>query len=167
MTLDRRGFLALITGGVLGAADQALDVQLLQTAASIENVLVSAYDTILGLPAFTAPTANAAVKNLLITARDQHTQHATAANELAQKLGGRAQTGQNSFVANLVGRARPGLGELVQRKLLEQEGVVFDAKDRVDLDTYGWHPEPSWLRARGLVVWDADDGQAADQPRLF
>ncbi len=35
---------------------------------------------------------------------------------------------------------RPGLGPAVQRNLLEQEGVVFDAKDRVDLKRYGWTP---------------------------
>lgn len=114
MTLDRRGFLALIGGGVLGAADQALDIQLLQTAASIENVLYNAYDTILGLPAFTAPNANSVVKSLLSTARDQHGQHATAANELAQNLGGRAQTAQNAFLSNAVARARPGLGDMAQ-----------------------------------------------------
>ncbi len=33
---------------------------------------------------------------------------------------------------------RPGYGPLVQRKLLEQEGVVFDEKERVDLKKYGW-----------------------------
>ncbi len=33
---------------------------------------------------------------------------------------------------------RPGLGPAVQRQMLEREGVVFDAKDRVDLKRYGW-----------------------------
>jgi methylated-DNA-protein-cysteine methyltransferase-like protein len=33
---------------------------------------------------------------------------------------------------------RPGLGAVAQRRLLEQEGVVFDAKDRVDLKQYQW-----------------------------
>jgi methylated-DNA-protein-cysteine methyltransferase related protein len=32
---------------------------------------------------------------------------------------------------------RPG-GAEKQRQLLEQEGVAFDAKDRVDLKKYGW-----------------------------
>jgi methylated-DNA-protein-cysteine methyltransferase related protein len=63
---------------------------------------------------------------------------------------------------------RPGMGVLVQRKLLEQEGVVFDAKERVDLETYGWTPPAAWLRARGLVVWASNDGdEAASQPKLF
>jgi len=34
--------------------------------------------------------------------------------------------------------ARPGLGPMVQRKLLEQEGVIFDERDRVDLERFGW-----------------------------
>jgi methylated-DNA-protein-cysteine methyltransferase related protein len=63
---------------------------------------------------------------------------------------------------------RPGMGVLVQRKLLEQEGVVFDAKDRVDLAAYGWTPDAAWLRARGLVVWDeGNEGEEANQPKLF
>src|SRR5437867_4218879 len=36
---------------------------------------------------------------------------------------------------------RPGLGPLVQRKLLEQEGVVFDERERVDLERFGWPEE--------------------------
>ncbi len=35
---------------------------------------------------------------------------------------------------------RPGYGPLVQKHLLEQEGVEFDAKERVDLKRYGWSP---------------------------
>lgn len=46
---------------------------------------------------------------------------------------------------------RPGLGPAAQRNLLEQEGVVFDERDRVNLKLYGWRPE-------------ADDDQ---QPSLF
>lgn len=48
--------------------------------------------------------------------------------------------------------ARPGYGPLVQKSLLEQENVVFDAKERVDLKRYGWMPEAAWLRANGYVV---------------
>jgi len=33
---------------------------------------------------------------------------------------------------------RPGMGPMVQRKLLEQEGVTFDERDRVDLERFGW-----------------------------
>jgi len=33
---------------------------------------------------------------------------------------------------------RPGSGAELQRSLLETEGVVFDARGRVDLARYGW-----------------------------
>lgn len=41
--------------------------------------------------------------------------------------------------------ARPGLGPMVQRKLLEQEGVIFDEHDRVDLERFGWPEEEKQL----------------------
>jgi methylated-DNA-protein-cysteine methyltransferase-like protein len=34
------------------------------------------------------------------------------------------------------------LGERIQRALLEEEGVVFDGRDRIDLERFGWDPEP-------------------------
>lgn len=46
---------------------------------------------------------------------------------------------------------RPGLGPAAQRNLLEQEGVLFDDRDRVDLRTFGWRPDP----------------EAPTQPNLF
>ena len=49
---------------------------------------------------------------------------------------------------------RPG-GAEKQRLLLEQEGVEFDAKDRVDLKKYGWN---------GL---DEEDNVEPEQPNLF
>jgi len=63
---------------------------------------------------------------------------------------------------------RPGFGVLVQRKLLEDEGVIFDARDRVDFKVYGWTPPADWLRANGLMAPDADEGgPAGEQARLF
>jgi methylated-DNA-protein-cysteine methyltransferase-like protein len=38
-----------------------------------------------------------------------------------------------------------------QRRLLEQEGVVFDARERIDLGTYRWEgPEAEWAEAHGF-----------------
>lgn len=31
-----------------------------------------------------------------------------------------------------------GIGNAMQRDLLEQEGIVFDAQDRVDFEVFGW-----------------------------
>ncbi len=46
---------------------------------------------------------------------------------------------------------RPGGGHEVQRKLLEEEGIVFDERERVDLKKYRWEgPPEAWLKAHGL-----------------
>jgi len=45
-------------------------------------------------------------------------------------------------VINAQGKISPhgmGFGTAVQRDLLEEEGVVFDAEDRVDLAVYRWN----------------------------
>jgi methylated-DNA-protein-cysteine methyltransferase-like protein len=44
-------------------------------------------------------------------------------------------------VINRMGKVSPhgqGFGSLVQRQLLEEEGVEFDARGRIDLERYGW-----------------------------
>jgi len=47
---------------------------------------------------------------------------------------------------------RPGSGAVRQRQMLEEEGVLFDARDRVDLKKYAWvGPSTEWLQAHGLV----------------
>jgi methylated-DNA-protein-cysteine methyltransferase-like protein len=61
---------------------------------------------------------------------------------------------------------RPGFGVLVQRKLLEDEGVVFDDRDRVDLKRFGWQPDPAWLQANGLAA-PPSSGDEAKQAPLF
>lgn len=42
---------------------------------------------------------------------------------------------------------------LLQRHLLEEEGVIFDEKGRVDFERYGWDgPDEVWLTLHGLHV---------------
>ena len=41
-------------------------------------------------------------------------------------------------VINSEGKISPRPGADLQRQLLEAEGVVFDARARVDLESYGW-----------------------------
>ena len=36
---------------------------------------------------------------------------------------------------------RPGAGYEKQKKLLQEEGVVFDNRDRIDLDLFLWEPD--------------------------
>src|SRR5258707_8827250 len=59
---------------------------------------------------------------------------------------------------------RPGMGVLVQRKLLEDEGVVFDEKDRIDLKQFGWQPDPVWLKTHHFATWEEGGGEA-EQPK--
>lgn len=114
MTLDRivrsghagrRSFLSL---RALAQPDQSFNIQILQTSASIENALANAYDTLLGLPVLAGTGANPVLKSLISNAYRQHTDHATACNDLASRLGGRAQNGANATVAQIGTRARAG-----------------------------------------------------------
>ena len=46
---------------------------------------------------------------------------------------------------------RKGDGPNVQQELLEEEGVEFDDRQRVNLSRYGWSgPPQEWLQERGL-----------------
>lgn len=42
-------------------------------------------------------------------------------------------------VINSQGKISERAGAEKQRQLLEEEGIVFDAKDRIDLKKYGWN----------------------------
>ena len=57
---------------------------------------------------------------------------------------------------------------LRQRKLLEDEGVVFDADGRVPLDTFRWPgPTPEWAAEHGFNVLPVRDPDPGEQLRLF
>jgi methylated-DNA-protein-cysteine methyltransferase-like protein len=64
--------------------------------------------------------------------------------------------------------SRPGHGPHVQRAYLEEDGVVFDSKDRVDLKIYRWEPATDWLLARGLLPPSIENSSKKEpQKRLF
>jgi methylated-DNA-protein-cysteine methyltransferase-like protein len=47
---------------------------------------------------------------------------------------------------------RPGGGGEEQRRLLEEEGVNFDERERVDFSHYGWEgPPEDWCKEHGLL----------------
>ena len=111
--LSARGLL----GGAFGAtllgivakpahAQEDLTVQILQTAASLENLAVATYEAALGLPFF---DQNATVVAFAQTTMEQHGEHADAFNAQAETLGGQAQTEVNPVYNQVVQDALPGL----------------------------------------------------------
>lgn len=52
-----------------------------------------------------------------------------------------------------------GAPDARQRRLLEEEGVVFDAAGRVDFGKFGWDgPNPEWMRKNGYRIWSPIGG---------
>lgn len=61
---------------------------------------------------------------------------------------------------------------LLQRQLLEAEGVVFGGNERINLDRFRWRgPSPAWAEAHGFQelppLPDEDEAGGAEQLRLL
>ena len=82
-------------------------MQIMQTAASIENLAVSTYTSALGLPFMAAVPP--LVKNFMTKTKDQHAQQARAFNATAARLGGPAQNGPAPELKKVVDQRQPGL----------------------------------------------------------
>ncbi len=88
------GFGATLMGIVArpAHAQAELDIQILQTAASLENLAVATYGAALGLPGF---DANKTVVAFAQTTMKQHDEHGEAFNAQAVTLGGQRQDQPN------------------------------------------------------------------------
>jgi len=109
-----RGLMATGLGGALvsilgrpAAADAALDLQLLNTASSLENLAVATYAAALSLPFI--KDGNKTVVAFAQTTMKQHSEHSAAFNAQAKALGGKEQTGPNPKFLPVVDAAKPGL----------------------------------------------------------
>jgi len=109
-----RGLFAGGVGGVLSTlftspatADEALDIQILQTAVSLELLAIATYGAALELP-FIA-NGNPVVKAFAETTMMQHSEHAAAFNAQAIALGGAEQTAMNPKYTPIVEAAKPTL----------------------------------------------------------
>jgi hypothetical protein len=91
-------------------ADQTTDVQMLQTAASIENLAISVYTAALSLP-FTGSLPEL-MKTFVTTTRSQHMDHVKAFNAAVKTLGGKEQTGVDPVLQQTVNQAKPNLTNL-------------------------------------------------------
>jgi hypothetical protein len=98
---------ALIAGPAF--ADKAMDVQMLQTAASIENLAIATYDVALTLDFIGGASANPVVKAFVQKTKEQHQQHVAAFNAAATRLGGKAQDQPDPVLLGVVNNAKPGL----------------------------------------------------------
>lgn len=100
-------FGALLAGKAFAA--QPTDVQILQTAASIEVLAVATYQTALTLPFIGGSSANGVVKAFAQMTMAQHQQHQQAFNAAVTKLGGKPQNNPDPALLQVVNKAKPGL----------------------------------------------------------
>jgi rubrerythrin len=77
----------------LVSADSTGDIQMLQTAAAIENLAIKVYTAAAGLPPGVSGAANPVVLKFVQTTIAQHADHGKAFNAAAAQLGGKPQTG--------------------------------------------------------------------------
>ncbi|MDQ1433516.1 MAG: hypothetical protein QOF59_332 [Actinomycetota bacterium] len=108
---------ALAAAGVGGAllalmarpafADQSADVQMLQTATSIEILAVATYDAALHLSF--AGSLPKVVQTFATTTKQQHTDHQAAFAAATTALGGKAQTAPDPVLLDVVNKAKPRL----------------------------------------------------------
>lgn len=106
-------------------ADQSMDVQMLQTAASIENLAVATYTAALSLPF--ASSLPKVVQTFVTTTRQQHTDHGKAFNAAVTRLGGKTQDQPDPVLLDVVNKAKPGLtgpGPLVDLAIQLETGAA-------------------------------------------
>jgi hypothetical protein len=104
--LGAAGGVALV--GVLASAASAAkssDIQILQTAASLENLAVATYKTALTLPYIGGSAANPVVTKFAQVTMGQHQQHADAFNSAAKHLGGKKQKKPDPAFVPVVNKA--------------------------------------------------------------
>ncbi len=89
------------------AADTALDIQILQTAPSLEKLAVETYKAALGLPIISG--GNPVVKKFAETTMMQHDAHKKAFQAQCEKLGGKVQDTPNPKYTPIVEAAKPTL----------------------------------------------------------
>ena len=90
-------------------ADKSTDIQMLQTAASLENLAVATYGVALTLDFIGGASANGVVKAFVTKTKDQHQEHADAFNAAVKTLGGAEQKDPDPVLLGVVNQAKPGL----------------------------------------------------------
>jgi hypothetical protein len=122
-------------------ASSSSDVQILQTANSIENLAISTYKTALTLPYIGGSAANPVVTKFCQVTMGQHMQHDDAFSAAVKQLGGKAQNAPDPAFVPVVNNAvksitaaTPSAGALqVVALALELENIAAETyvKDTV------------------------------------
>lgn len=89
------------------AADEALDIQMLNTASALENLAVATYDAALGLDFI--KNGNKTIIAFAETTKKQHAEHGEAFNNQAVALGGKKQTAPHPDFLKVVEQTKPTL----------------------------------------------------------
>jgi hypothetical protein len=116
--LAGRGLLATGFGAALVSlvaspvrAQEAVDVQILQTASSLETLAVATYSAALTLPFI---SGDATIKAFAETTMSQHADHNAAFQAQTEALGGTRQTKPNAKYDRVVKEALPGLTDAMK-----------------------------------------------------
>jgi hypothetical protein len=100
---------AVLAGALPAFAASNMDVQILQTAASIENLAVATYTTALTLPFIGGSSANGVVKAFAMKTKAQHEDHALGFNAAVKALKGKEQHNPDPKYLKIVTAAEPKL----------------------------------------------------------
>lgn len=128
----------LLVGALASAAEasSSTDVQILQTAASIENLAVSTYQTALTLPYIGGSAANPVVTKFAQVTMGQHAQHADAFNAAIKSLNGKTQTKPDPAFVPVVRKAVAGLsGASAAQGALGVVGLALELEN-IAAETY-------------------------------
>src|SRR5580692_10715311 len=129
---------AALVGALASAASasSSKDVQILQTAASIENLAVATYKTALTLPYIGGSAANPVVTKFAQVTMGQHAQHADAFNAAVKHLGGKAQNNPDPAFVPVVNKAVASLsGASAAQGALGVVGLALELEN-IAAETY-------------------------------
>jgi Ferritin-like domain len=118
------------------SASSSSDVQILQTAASIENLAVATYRTALTLPYIGGSAANPVVTKFAQVTMGQHVQHADAFNAATKQLGGKTQNNPDPAFVPVVNKAVASLnGATAAQGALGVVGLALELEN-IAAETY-------------------------------
>jgi hypothetical protein len=111
-------------------ASSSADIQMMQTAASIETLAISTYGTALTLPYIGGSAANPVVKKFAQVTMAQHGQHRQAFDQAVAKLGGKKQAKPDPAFVPVVNKAVASLsGATAAEGMLGVVGLAMELEN--------------------------------------